>query len=115
MQPLTQTLEGLLLLYRARITSESDTEFEVVCHGSLPNTVQSLCLSINVSMPSYLIDAINEERTQYLHATSEYTFPIEAKEGLRALLFLASEKRRYEAFCNSIDEEITQELGTSED
>ena len=111
---LTQTLEELLDLFGAKIIRiEYGVSFEVRTHKMLPSSVTAIAQTID-STGSIELDIFSMSPSNYSEFTYTYTFKDDAKEPLRALLFLASEKERYVAFCKHTDDEIEQELDSSQ-
>lgn len=109
---LTETLEDLLKLFYAKITAYSDSEFIVESDKALPDTVQGVASNIEITMSTTPMKLLGETTVQELvgQVNYEYTFKTDAKEALRALLFLATEKERYDEFCEAFDKEVEQEL-----
>lgn len=112
---LTQTLEELLQMFGAHIIHFNTVEYCVTVNKSLPPEVAKLALNVNMSVPMQAVDILGKTQVaeqMFGTATYDYTFAADSKEAVRALLFLATEKERYDKFCKSIDSEITEELGT---
>lgn len=102
---LTQTLEELLQMFGAHIIHYNNIEYCVTTSKPLPLEVSNLATNLDMSTTINPIKVLGK-------ITYDYTFAADSREAIRALLFLATEKERYEKFCKSIDEEITEELGT---
>lgn len=109
---LTETLEDLLKLFNAKITAYSDSEFIVESDKALPDTVHSVATNVEITMSTMPMKILAKTAVQDLvgEVNYEYVFNDDAKEALRALLFLATEKKRYEKFCEAFDEEVKEEL-----
>ena len=115
---LEQTLDELLELYGAYMIMSTPSNFTVSTQKALPDTVQKIAISINMDRPVTPITATSGRPISIAEVgptSYTYEFPDSAREALRALLFLATEKERYNKFCKSIDNEITEELGSSEE
>jgi len=113
---LTETLEELLQLFDARIISKDHFSFIILVNKALPSSVIPLIHSISSQLPIPLNLTGRVTPIEYsLPPTAEYEFKNESEQALRALLFLATEKERYDKFCKSIDNEIREELGTQEE
>ena len=110
-----ETLEYLLSMYQARIISINSYEVNIIAFGPLPESVSKLASFTKMSIPVAL-EIIENTPVEYNSPVEyEYTFPIEHVDSIRGLLYLATEKQRYEAFSKSIDDEITEQLGTLEE
>jgi hypothetical protein len=109
-----ETLDELLEFHGARMHSISPTEILIHTHTALPESVQSLAIRVDVTVPSMPINILGSSKPvemQTLSADYEYTFSSDHYKVLKGLLYLASEKQRFEAFSRSIDTEIEEELG----
>jgi len=114
---LTETLEELLELFGARITAKSPIDYTVNSTKGLPERIAGIVISTNIEIPyapQQILGKLTPEHFTTGSASYTYVFPSGSEAALRALLFLATEKERYEKFCKSIDDEITEELGISE-
>lgn len=111
---LTETLEELLEMFGARMVSESaDGSYSITSHKGLPYSATRLISAM--SMSAAAITALGKPQViDYDHQDISYDMKPGSQEALRALLFLATEKERYQKFCKSIDEEIIEELDTNE-
>lgn len=115
MEPLTHTLEELLEMHGARITSKDvDGYYRVEkTDGSkpFPEDINPLVNSISVDKPmpihTFSGKIIADSPTP---AVISVEFKPDSEEALRALLFISSEKERYKKFCKDIDKDIEQEL-----
>lgn len=114
---LKETLDELLYMFGAHVIKYDSSEFTVTTSKALPIDLNKIATSYNIEVPYTPVITSNGTimRDAQERATYTYVFPAESKEAIRTLLFLASEKQRYEAFCESIDNEVTEELGTIEE
>ena len=114
---LTETLEELLGLFGAKIVHYSKDDFVVSTNKALPQSVMPLINGYSTSIDAPAVQILGkfdvEEFTQG-KVTHEYEFDNDKKEALRALLFLATEKERYDKFCEAFDQEVEEELDSQE-
>ena len=98
------------------ISESGDGSYSIVSCNSLPHSANPLISGMSMSAPIPAYSIGNAEAVNYVSGHSSITYDMKpgSQNALRALLFLATEKERYQKFCKSIDEEITEELGTNE-
>jgi hypothetical protein len=109
---LTDSLEHYLRLFHATITYSSKDEFTVEGDKPLPDSVSKIAKNVNISVSTMPIHVLGKDAIEDLvgEVNYEYVFADDAREALRALLFLATEKERYDKFCEAFDEEVEEEL-----
>lgn len=115
---LTQTLEELLDLYGAKIYFNNDNSFVVTSPRALPDTVNKIAKEFSISfyfIPYYGMDRGHSALSEsFVEKKITYEFAQDTHQALRALIFLATEKERYNKFSQSIDTEIEQQLSDKE-
>ena len=115
---LTETLEELLDLFNAKIHAIGPDYFKVHAHKALPQSVDKIAKEVNMSISTMPVHILGKTDVQDLvkgEVSYEYEFNDDAKEALRALLFLATEKERYEKFCEAFDVEVEEELDSKQE
>lgn len=115
---LTETLDELLDLFHARICALGPDYIRIHSMKQLPETVNKIAEEVSVSMsstPIFTKGGYGAVEIMSGTPSYEYRFNNDAREALRALLFLATEKERYDKFCKSIDTEIEEELSDTEE
>ena len=118
MLDIKETLEELLSLVGAHVVSIDNKEMVISSHNMLPQQVHNLTTRISITMTSLDFTVIGKTtplQTQSLRADYLYTFEATQFNIIKGLLWLASEKQRYEAFSKEIDKEIIEELNSKEE
>lgn len=115
---LNESLEELLSIFNATIIDSDKNNFVVESSKSLPESINKIAKEVNIAvstMPQYSLGKTAPQDLSIIGQTSyRYEFRNNAKEALRALLFLATEKERYNKFCEAFDNEVEQELDSKQ-
>lgn len=112
-----ETLEELLLIYNACIISINSSKIKISSQQPLPNEVRTLATYIEVSMSSFDMAVLGKHTMCTESLKTDYLYVFEAAQYniIKGLIWLASEKQRYEAFSKEIDKEIVEELSPEQE
>lgn len=110
---LNESLEELLKMFNASIIDSDKSSFIVESSKFLPESINKIAKGVYITVSTLPQQSLGKTAPQDLdidQTSYRYEFKNNAKEALRALLFLATEKERYNKFCEAFDKEVEQEL-----